>query len=652
MAIHSAQEADLIAKIRGIHQAVIKTMPDHRVEEELAELAVKADPDDVVDQVVLSEYAAAAARRGLVSNPPTGEAAGEDIRRRLDGLMPTPTKRGGGWVPLRKLHSHSFGEYNRATFDDAVRPLVDEGEFELHGGGTQIRRTQRMKFQANPKRRRKNPVDKEEAKKRGVKIGEKFVKKGGYHKKGTHLVGAAVRDFVEKETGLKIKGAKYGRSPEEDYAIILSERAKGTVYQLTGTHEFSRMEDVFPKKKGLLSKLMGNPKGKKVPALDKLGIYYELAKGGPGRGALQFYDDWSREVRVYEYDDGTWWWQRFDTMGLEDENTDGKTFERAVREATVEPNPKKKVKRIVTGKFPKGLSKTLAKRRAKAQKNPIKHTLPRTPRTIRRGHKSTWTDVWGDGSEFGKAFYGQNWTVRITQDDKGHEVTFGPSGFEEEREWLYFSGTGDGDTPEILEAVEERIKNLSKNPCIGLHFHGDDAEALLEAAEKANKRQGNPPKKKKTLKGRAERAEKKIAAAGRRAGKRIKKDVKKAGKDVKKFGKTKTGYTTAGAGAGALLLGPVGAVAGAVGGSKLFDNPGKEQHHSRADRKWNMFEDAWGSYTISNSPEDLLAAYTAAVEAELHYAHAGVENEDGRGYGPAGAEAAGIRSTIFERLEG
>ena len=139
--------------------------------------------------------------------------------------------------------------------------------------------------------------------------------------------------------------------------------------------------------------------------------------------------------------------------------------------------------------------------------------------------------------------------------------------------------------------------------------------------------------------------------------KSLKKKAKKAGRKAKKFAKTKTGYGALGAGAGALLLGPIGAVAGALGGSALHDNPrrmnpSKAQHHARGDRKWNMFEEAWGSYTISNSPEDLLAAYTAAVEAELHYAHAGVENEDGMGYGPAGAEAAGIRSTIFERLEG
>jgi len=55
---------------------------------------------------------------------------------------------------------------------------------------------------------------------------------------------------------------------------------------------------------------------------------------------------------------------------------------------------------------------------------------------------------------------------------------------------------------------------------------------------------------------------------------------------------------------------------------------------------------------MSNSPEDLLGAYSSVVEAELHYTHAGIENEDGRGYSPASAEADGIRTLMLERLGG
>ena len=144
----------------------------------------------------------------------------------------------------------------------------------------------------------------------------------------------------------------------------------------------------------------------------------------------------------------------------------------------------------------------------------------------------------------------------------------------------------------------------------------------------------------------------------KKKGSKLKTKAKKAGRKAKKFAKTKEGYGALGAGAGALLLGPIGAVAGAIGGTKLHGNPGrrknptKGQHHALADRKWNMFESSWDSFSISNSPEDLLGAYMAVVQAELHYAHAGIENDEGRGYGPAGAEAEGIRQQISERLGG
>lgn len=75
----------------------------------------------------------------------------------------------------------------------------------------------------------------------------------------------------------------------------------------------------------------------------------------------------------------------------------------------------------------------------------------------------------------------------------------------------------------------------------------------------------NPRKKKKKspLKRRVKKAEKKVVRG-----------AKKAGGKVKKFAKTKTGYTAGAAGIGALALGPLGAIAGAIGGSALYDNPG------------------------------------------------------------------------------
>ena len=69
MALRSAQEADLVEKIRVIHQDSIATMPDHRILEELEERRATADPKDIVDQIVLGEYEIAAAHRGLIRNP-------------------------------------------------------------------------------------------------------------------------------------------------------------------------------------------------------------------------------------------------------------------------------------------------------------------------------------------------------------------------------------------------------------------------------------------------------------------------------------------------------------------------------------------------------------------------------------------------------
>jgi hypothetical protein len=80
--------------------------------------------------------------------------------------------------------------------------------------------------------------------------------------------------------------------------------------------------------------------------------------------------------------------------------------------------------------------------------------------------------------------------------------------------------------------------------------------------------------KKKALKSRVRTAEKKAGRAAKRTGAKIERGVKKAARKTKTFAKTKTGYTAGGAGIGALALGPLGAIAGAIGGSALHDNPG------------------------------------------------------------------------------
>lgn len=77
------------------------------------------------------------------------------------------------------------------------------------------------------------------------------------------------------------------------------------------------------------------------------------------------------------------------------------------------------------------------------------------------------------------------------------------------------------------------------------------------------------------------RAEKAVVRAGKKAkrkakplGKKVKRGAKKLGKKTKSFAKTDTGRAGIGAGAGALVLGPIGAVAGAAAGLATR-NPGR-----------------------------------------------------------------------------
>ena len=70
---------------------------------------------------------------------------------------------------------------------------------------------------------------------------------------------------------------------------------------------------------------------------------------------------------------------------------------------------------------------------------------------------------------------------------------------------------------------------------------------------------------KKAKKG-AKREGKKVKKGAKKIGRRVKKTAKRVGKKAKKFAKTDTGRATIGAGAGALLLGPIGAIAGAAAG--------------------------------------------------------------------------------------
>jgi len=993
MALHSAQEADLVEKIRVIHQDSIATMPDHRILEELEERRATADPKDIVDQIVLSEYEAAAVRRGVVTNPK---------RRRKNPEEEKAYTVYAGWA------------------DHAVRPA----------------KWQRYRTWVDPS----DPNGPEYA----------LLENWNWFAPNAKFFFITRRDDdvilarLEKDGSGEVTIVNAFQEPTEE--ALARAFAAGEIKRLIKT---PNPREGNPKR--ATQRRRKNAKGLKIPELDKLGAYYESAQRGAD-GSIRFFGDWS-DVRVHPYGDGTWWWRRFDEFGLADENHDGQTFERAVREATLEPNPKKRL--VAGGKVPKGLSKTMAKRKAKAKatakakKNPCKRSVNAFLRKNPGCERFYWLREYSEVDD--GVSIDSFWSEKDAAIEAGkkalsnlnysnlyvgvHEMRAAVAGQSEltvvSREPVWWG-----------ESNPKRKAKAKKNPCIGLHFHAKDADELMEAAEKSGKRQGNPKKKskrkatkkkatksrgkikwsksggefssqefplggswkfqlvaakagrgkyrliggvrhgqdyldadyaywntdgypikkvkadaqkmldagvytrvakpkkgygpykflpedffdekdsfsesgpvgnpkrkskarknpiglgrhgniyvpaeataeqiaeilnedqriasdvqadgyatthglgrkvhndmllagevpgwkmwehqytfqpihgwpeershyriapepesnprkkkakrkstkkkaakKKTLGGRAKRAGRKIEKRGKvlavdaergaeKAGRKLKKygatkqgytvagaglgaillgplgavagamggsalhdnpgammnptalnemlrlrlpemsdkevvDVyeqyytmytesarpemdygeegvelirsvikdtseeirrrdlksnpkkkkgsklktkaKKAGRKAKKFAKTKEGYGALGAGAGALLLGPIGAVAGAIGGTKLHGNPGrrknptKGQHHALADRKWNMFESSWDSFSISNSPEDLLGAYMAVVQAELHYAHAGIENDEGRGYGPAGAEAEGIRQQISERLGG
>jgi hypothetical protein len=309
-------------------------------------------------------------------------------------------------------------------------------------------------------------------------------------------------------------------------------------------------------------------------------------------------------------------------------------------------------RRVAGGRVPKGLSKTVAKRKAAAKKNPKGNTEPLTPLEAMN---------WSTDPAVSAIYHQLNWeratsryldwnlseekkrkaAERIMHDWKGS--------FEEpvatDRLTLKESKAATQLASDIVDWANYAVAyNDVSNP----PWWTSDAMHPVE----------NPRKKSKATKKKATKKKKKtLKSRTKKAGKKVRKGAKKAGKKIRKFAKTKEGYAAGGAGVGALVFGPLGAIAGAVGGSALHDNPGRrsnpttERHRSLADQKWNQFEESYGSWTMSDDPEDLIAAYTAALEAELHYKYAGIEHDDtGRGYGPAGAEAGGIGAEMIERI--
>jgi hypothetical protein len=82
---------------------------------------------------------------------------------------------------------------------------------------------------------------------------------------------------------------------------------------------------------------------------------------------------------------------------------------------------------------------------------------------------------------------------------------------------------------------------------------------------------------------------------------------------------------------------------------RALANPSKEEYHTEGDLQWNTFTESYDRWSVSDDPKDLLDAFEASTRAEIHYRNAGVEHgADGRGSGPAGAEAEGIRREFLE----
>lgn len=74
-----------------------------------------------------------------------------------------------------------------------------------------------------------------------------------------------------------------------------------------------------------------------------------------------------------------------------------------------------------------------------------------------------------------------------------------------------------------------------------------------------------------------------------------------------------------------------------------------ESAEEQGDARWNEFEEFYDRFSVSGDCKDLVDAYTAARMSELHYRHAKIRhNDEGRGYGPAAAEAVGLLRQIKE----
>jgi len=219
----------------------------------------------------------------------------------------------------------------------------------------------------------------------------------------------------------------------------------------------------------------------------------------------------------------------------------------------------------------------------------------------------------------------------------------------------------------LLQIIKERRAQLD----IPSNFTPEWKSEVLDiyVDESINRRLfvPNPRKKKKVSKKKAPRkkAKKKgtLKSRTRRAGKKVEKAAKAAGKDVEKFAKTKEGYMTAGAVGGALLLGPLGAGLGLLGGKKLHEeNPAgfsvsgrvpstlSPTVYKREANKHAMEAEAYlQKWESEQDPEHLIQALRSTALSGQYYLYAGIPG-DARtfGYGPADGQSDAIRAQMME----
>lgn len=757
MSISSAQEADIIEKIRLVHRDVAESMSDESIRAELVSREKGAKSGDIVDRLVLTEYETEAARRGLLTNPKKKRlVAGGKVPKKLSKTMakrkakqkknprsaPPKFRRsrsayvGNTWEDVtgydRRFEKEFFGDtwfvevdgvyqgedgYEVVGADEGTGLLEDAIVYDIRYGrvGSKQKPQQQIFIydadqgvDAEPDILRKMNVVIEDL---SVNPGKPARVKNPciglhFHGKDANELLEAVEKSNKRQAKKNPRKKKAKRNPAKPWARKgvrrwVKEMPDEEFWSLPAVQEHPETSDEFfaqmtpaERREFALAKLefkmkAKNPRKKKATKRKatkrKRNPEYGMALGGnihlpteatPEEVAEILNQDEriARELKKSGYvvthglgrkvyadmllnDEVPGWkmWKHSFTYQPVHGWPEDRWHYRLYRDEV--PNPRKKKaskKNPLFGRKKKGYPKRPVQVSDELADKMWKDFAPGRPAAEKRG-----TELGKKFVDKGVARSRQSDTVtRAIEDYVLKQVGMSRKTYDRDR-------SAERDLVRLSVAFAEKEVTRLTGLTIGDMrmtkvkdaFPKKGLLSRLIGNPQADVREPNPRKKnprkkkatkKKTLKGRAERA-----------GKKIEKGAKKAARKTKEFAGTKSGYATAGAFAGGVLLGPIGAGLGVVTGQKLYDNPSgrrrnpsKADHRAIGDRKWSIFEEEWGQYSLSNSSDDLLAAYTAILESENHYRHAGVESgPDGRGYIPAGAEAAGIQAEILARFK-